>query len=441
MVPVYQCQATSEEKRSALNQVLNSATLARSDRLKNLLRFLCEAEIEGRAATLNEYEIGVQALGQPAGYSPAENSGVRSRIHELRHRLDKFYSSEAPDAGLRIQLLKGTYVPAFVRTEAVAASPLPSAPIPEIPLAIPAVPARPRRWVGMALAFAAGALLMLLALRALPARLLPGAAVAPAKTQPGTQWTPELEAVWRPFLESKVPLLVSFESRLFVRIGSVNVRDWTVDEMARVESSSRLMGIKNLFHQPQLYENRNYADFGAVQAAFSISRLLGTRNPRLILKRSSGVGPDDTQDNDVIFLSKPSTDPVLRQLLARGPFIDERLRVRNLDPRPGESAEYVSRPDPKDPDRSGERYLLITLMPGLHPNRKFLSLASFNSEDPWALAEYLTGPEHAREMYLKMRLPNGRMPEFYQLVVKAVFRAQSPIQIEYVAHRVLSAGF
>jgi hypothetical protein len=235
-------------------------------------------------------------------------------------------------------------------------------------------------------------------------------------------------------------VLVSFESRLFVRIGSVAVRDWSVDEMARVESSPRLMGIKELFHQPQLYENRNYADFGAVQAAFSIGRLLGTRNPRLILKNSTGVGPNDTQDNDVIFLSKPSTDPVLRQLLARGPFVDERVRVRNLDPRPGELSEYVSRPDLKDPDRSGERYLLITAMPGFHPKRRILSLACFNSEDPWALAEYLTNPEHAREMYLKMRLPNGKMPDFYQVVVKAVFRAQTPIQIEYVTHRVLSSG-
>jgi hypothetical protein len=80
------------------------------------------------------------------------------------------------------------------------------------------------------------------------------------------------------------------------------------------------------------------------------------------------------------------------------------------------------------------------MMPGLHQKRLFLSLACFNSEDPWALAEYLTSPDHAREMYARMRLPNGKMPEFYQVVVKAVFRAQIPIQIEYVTHRVLTAA-
>jgi hypothetical protein len=59
------------EKREALNLVFQSQTFSRSDRLKNLLRFICEAEIEGRCNDLNEYAIGVEALGRPPGFSPA----------------------------------------------------------------------------------------------------------------------------------------------------------------------------------------------------------------------------------------------------------------------------------------------------------------------------------------------------------------------------------
>ena len=430
MVPVDRGRVTAEEKRCALNEVLNSTALARSDRLKNLLRFLCESEIAGRSSDLNEYEIGVHALGQPQGYSTLENSAVRSRVHELRRRLEQFYSIEVPEAPIRIQLLKGSYVPTFVHSDGIP------------PEFRGRAAGTPKRWLWLSVAaFLAGALGMFLVLSYGPvARGRSGPMSTQAKASAGALWTPELEAIWSPFLDPKVSLLVSFESRLFVRIGSVNVRDWTIDEMDRVEASKNLMAIKQLFHQPQLYENRNYADFGAVQAAFRIAMMLGSRNPRLMLKRSSSLAPEDTRDSDVIFLSKPSTDPALRHLLARGPFIDERLRIRNLDPRSGELKEYVARPDPKDPDRSGERYLLITLMPGLHQNRRILSLACFNSEDPWALAEYLTSPEHAKEMYDKMHLPSGKMPEFYQVLVKVQFRAQSPIQIEYVTHRVLSTG-
>lgn len=424
MVPVDRTETTSEEKLRALNEVLASTALARSDRLKKLLSFLCEAEIEGRSSELNEYVIGVKALGQPQGYSPLENSTVRSRVHELRHKLEGFYASEAPKASIRIQLAKGSYVPRFVHADAVA-------PKSKDRLAPPK-----QLWLMIGGSFVAGALVMLLALAPFKSRAWPRGG---AEASSGSM-TPQLQAIWSPFLDPNVPVLVSFESRLFVRMGSVNVRDWTIDEMDRVESSHPLMAIRRLFNQAQLYENRNYADFGAVHAAFAIAKLLGARGSGPTLKRSSALAPDDLRGSDVIFLSKPSTDPALRSLLARGPFIDQRVRILNLDPKPGESKEYVGSRDPKDPERSGERYLLITLMPGLHPTRRILSLASFNSEDPWALAEYLTSPEHAREMYEKMRLPTGKMPEFYQLLVKVQFRAQSPIQIEYVTHRILSSG-
>jgi len=71
---------TVEEKREALNRVFQSQTFARSDRLKDLLRFVCEAEIEGRCDDLNEYVIGTEALGRPSGFSPGEDSSVR-RVH------------------------------------------------------------------------------------------------------------------------------------------------------------------------------------------------------------------------------------------------------------------------------------------------------------------------------------------------------------------------
>ncbi len=63
-----------------LQCVLASKTFARSSRLKKLLEYVCEAEIEGREDLLNEYVIGVEALGKPEGYSTLEDSAVRSRI-------------------------------------------------------------------------------------------------------------------------------------------------------------------------------------------------------------------------------------------------------------------------------------------------------------------------------------------------------------------------
>lgn len=115
-----QDQVPAEEKRAALEAAQRSETFARSEQLRALLRYLCEMEMEGRGSELTEYLIGVKALGRPEGYSPLEDSSVRTRTYELRQRLQRLYSTELGDAPVQITLPKGTYVPRF---EAAATAP------------------------------------------------------------------------------------------------------------------------------------------------------------------------------------------------------------------------------------------------------------------------------------------------------------------------------
>src|SRR5579872_7169733 len=105
---------TLDEKREALEKILASDTFARSDQLRRFLQYVCELELEGRGAEINEYVIGVDVLRRPKGYSPANDSCVRSRAYELRQRLDRYYEQESPDATIRIELPKGSYLPTFV---------------------------------------------------------------------------------------------------------------------------------------------------------------------------------------------------------------------------------------------------------------------------------------------------------------------------------------
>src|SRR3954451_8433595 len=112
---------TDEEKRLALTRVLESRTFGRSDQLRAFLRYVCEAELQGRAQQLNEYALGVSVLGRPEGYSPAEDSSVRSRAYELRSKLKSYYEREAPDDPIQIGIEKGAYIPRFRRRAAVEA--------------------------------------------------------------------------------------------------------------------------------------------------------------------------------------------------------------------------------------------------------------------------------------------------------------------------------
>jgi hypothetical protein len=108
---------TVEEKRAAVEQVLQSSSFLRADQLKSFLRFVCEMEMAGRSEQISEYLIGVEAIGRPNGYSPGEDPVVRRRAVHLREKLDEIYANELRDAALRIELPKGRYVPRFVRVE------------------------------------------------------------------------------------------------------------------------------------------------------------------------------------------------------------------------------------------------------------------------------------------------------------------------------------
>jgi hypothetical protein len=417
MRPQDETAITPEEKRQALDSALNSRTLARSGRLKNLLRFIAEAEIEGRSSQLNEYAIGVEALSRPEGYSTLEDSSVRSRTHELRQKLDRYYSSEAPETTIRIELLKGSHCATFTRNQ-----------IPKPPS--PVWAGFDRRLLGaLGAGLVVGVLATWLVLATRTARLAPQNAV---------EWTPALQAIWQPFLDPSTPLMISFETRLFFRTGTLNIRDYRVNEMGQVESSEALMKIQKLFDLPQLYENRNYTDFGAVQAVFSLARLLSSKKPNISLKRSVDVTWNDIRDNDLIFLGKPNTDPQIQHFLAKSEFIDEGARIRVLHPKAGEPSEYVEKFDPAGPSNWNEKYAVISMVRGDGPGKRVLSMAASGSEHPWAVSAYMTAPAHVKELFDHLRLPSGGMPAAYQVVIRARFRGQEPTKVEYVTHRVLS---
>ena len=101
------------EKRAALEEVLRSATFLRASQVRNFLKYICEMEFAGRADTLHEYLIGVEALGRPTAYSTEDDSSVRRRAYALRQKLDEVYAKELTEARIRIDVPKGSYVPRF----------------------------------------------------------------------------------------------------------------------------------------------------------------------------------------------------------------------------------------------------------------------------------------------------------------------------------------
>ncbi len=104
-----------------MEEVLASATLARSDQLRSFLRYVCERTLSGNGKEINEYSVAFEALGKPPEFSPSEDSSVRRTAYELRQKLQKYYEVEQPQARVRIELPKGSDAPRFL--EGVAPPP------------------------------------------------------------------------------------------------------------------------------------------------------------------------------------------------------------------------------------------------------------------------------------------------------------------------------
>lgn len=112
---------TREEERAELEAVLASGTFARAQNLARLLRYLCAKHFEGRASDLKEYNIGVEALGRPPGFDPANNSVVRVELHRLREKLKRHYEVDGQSDLVVIVLEPGNYAPRFIARADLAA--------------------------------------------------------------------------------------------------------------------------------------------------------------------------------------------------------------------------------------------------------------------------------------------------------------------------------
>ena len=420
-----------DEKRQALEFVLQSRTLRRCDQLKKMLRFVCEAEIEGRATDLNEYLIGVEALGRPTSYNPVEDSTVRTRAYELRNKLGKFYSIEAPDAPIRIEIERGAYIPRFVRRQEMHISSSATAPV------LPPEPVSRGGWKWRERALTATGCVVL----ALVAYGLLRPSRGSIVTR-GEGWTPELEAFWKPFLADDAPLLLTYQSRLFLLAPPLElmVRNYRTNSMSDVPQSPALQEFQKQMGVANFVETRNYADFGAVNSVFLLMRTVGKRQAQISLKRSDDLDWTDIFNDNVIFVGGlAAAVPRLERVLESGDFVEDALAISNVRPKAGEPRNYpVAHLNSKGAN-DGIKYALLSRFPGPRRGHYIMILGSAHSELPWALAEYITNPLSMRELMQHLKLPSGELPDAFQVVLKVTLQSQVPVRVEYATHHIVAS--
>ncbi|MGB3538651.1 MAG: hypothetical protein WBA42_10880 [Mesorhizobium sp.] len=109
--------------RETLERLLASETFGRSERARELLRYLVERQQAGQADRLKSFAIAVDVFGKDSDFDSSTDAVVRVQAGRLRDLLAQYFTTEGASDPLRIAIPRGSYVPTYEANVA----PVPSA--------------------------------------------------------------------------------------------------------------------------------------------------------------------------------------------------------------------------------------------------------------------------------------------------------------------------
>ena len=402
----------ADEIRAQVERLIHSRTFETSEVHRRLLQYLAEKTLSGEADRLKEYIIGLEAFGKPSTYDPRQDSIVRLQVGRLRQKLTAYYQSEAGAGDVRISLPKGAFKLNFEVVPPHAEAEI--------------HPDRTRR-----VRILAGALALALLWAAVSTIML----VSSRRKAPvADPWSPDLEALWAPFLESNRSLLVCLGVPLFVRIPNYGFfRDPRANDWDEIAKSDRVAALRKALVDTEISASYAFTGAGEASAGALLSRLLSWRKRDLLFTRSNLLSWQQISDHDVIFIGPPKFNRQLQAAALHQDIVVEPDGIRNLKPRPGEPA-YLEDHIVPGKISEGETHALISRMPGLAGMGEFMLIAGNASPDTLAAAEWLTQPWRAKELAGRLRTPSGEIPRYFQVVIKVAFKQGIPVESSYVFH-------
>ena len=411
-----------EQRRQALGEVLESQAFARSEQLKNFLRFVCELEIAGRAAEIKEYTIGVEALNRDPSYSPTVDSSVRRRAFELRHKLEEAYAGELAASPVLIELPKGSYVPSFrFRGEESQAPPAPrTSPV----------------W--FVLALAAGVLL--------------GAGSVYLLRPSAVNRTADdiLSEAWGPLATPGGNVLISIASNFHMTVraapfspdSGLPTYPAPVEIYPLFQKYNPLPAGASLYMRPSL----NTATLGVVAGVASASATLRSFGARYQVLPERSAPLAGYRSRNVILFGDALTSFAgatllgrMRLTIAHDPATN-RMVIRDRS-RPASDPPAFSRHEGRF-GGPAEVYGLLTVMPSEgSPGEQHRTLiaSGVSHVGIQGVMEYFSSPERLTD--LKSRLRKDGFPTFppaYQLVVRCTAEDSLPLSCGYEAHYVVT---
>jgi hypothetical protein len=411
-----------------VDRILQSETFRNSPSSRRLLKYLADHSFSPDSERLKEYSIGVDAFGKPSDYDPRLDSTVRIQIGRLRQKLAEYYQAEGKDDLVVVDLPKGHFRlvcdtrPAPAEPAEVVPTALPAIEIPELPKN------RSNPW--RIATFVLAATCLALAIAALRPQSAP---TAPAS------WTADLSDLWRPFVNSKKPLVIAVGNPLFLQFENKAVyRDLSSENAEDMMRSPQFEALSNALGGRSTRPIHYYAAVGDVTSAFELGARLGQQQSAMSIVRSSQLQWQQIADANVLFLGPPR---FFGDKLGSLPVVLEVTEVAGgfqiLHPRNGEQTFYKFREPQGFFAEDGEACVLITHAPGPVGNTDVMTFAGNSTFGRAGAVAAFTDPSFAKLLTSKLRAKNGRIPAYFQVLLRVKYKGGVPTETSYLLDREL----
>ncbi|MBY0507464.1 MAG: hypothetical protein K2X03_26355 [Bryobacteraceae bacterium] len=414
-------QISEAEKRESLRAALESPAFSRSSQLKALLRYICEMDIEGRAAELSEYDIAVKVLERPKDISPVVDSSVRNRVYELRQRLERHYAAEPASANIRISIPRGGYAPVWTRipeAKTEANEPPPATPAAE--------PVKPFRWWPWALALGSAAVGM-----------WAGAAWEARKSEPPAI----LREAWGPMAKPEGDVLICVANNLHMI-----VRQHLFPGPERLEFPKQLYPL----HGYRPLEEGEPLFMGPADLSFPLGDIVGIMSIGHLLRQfgsSYQILPEKEaplaalRGRNSILIGTTMNSISASALLKKMPFsmgFTDTYHMAVVDQRPAGGPVPIYVADQVKPGKLGSVYGLLTVMPSAAQagsSHRTVIVSGTGSAGVQAALESYASPDFMAELKARfVREGSSGFPSSYQVVVQCQSAGNRLVSSRYLMH-------
>jgi hypothetical protein len=404
-------------------RVAASAAFQKSNRLRDLLLFLCERAAADPAAGVREQEIGVKVFGRPADYDTTQDPLVRVQVSQLRKRLQLHFEQDGKHEPVVIEIPKGCYTPVFRDR---------------------AIPAhgdwgqRLRAWFNpLAIALAILATFTSLAAVWFAYRPVSSNLAQAPRREPQR----DLDLFWRQVFGSGRPAcvvlsdssLASFEILLGRRLTAndyrrgLNLYHALAD--AEIASPDRRAASKVIVDKATV----PFADAQLVSEIASLNAFHGVHTDLVFARDFS---PSYFNSHDVILLGNAAANPwqdfFEDQLNFRARFqgSPERANFENLAPLPGEEAIYT-----EDRGRHLE-YCRVAFLPNPARKGSVILIAGTDMTSTQAGGQLITSDRWIDSIHKRLGDPDASRLPYFEVLLKVQVQIGRNCRFEVVAHRV-----